>query len=210
MLNHISEQNWEVILGRETLLSTMRSLLRVAAPSILAATLSIPLAFAENAPSEQAEYAAKSQMIKTLIEMITWPEDMDGKDINICIPNNFSHADAMTRLNGQTAKAHTLRVKRIEDPLSPNTSCQMIYLVDTSEDLQNRVIRKYKNEPVVLLGDMDRFALHGGSMNFTQLNNVLAITVNTDAMRDSNLPINLKGVEQITVIPEVDDLRSAN
>lgn len=197
-------------MGKSVLASMMQTCIRVAIPTILATMLSIPLAFAESAPSGQAEYAAKSQMIKTLIEMITWPEDMDGKDINICIPNDFPYADAMTRLNGQTAKAHTLRVKRIEDPLSPNTSCQMIYLVNTPENIQNRVISKYKNEPVVLLGDMDRFALHGGSMNFTQLNNVLAITVNTDAMRDSNLPINLKGVEQITVIPEVDDLRSAN
>lgn len=161
------------------------------------------------APNKQAEYLAKAQMIKTLVDMITWPESLQAqKEFNICIQKDFPYAAAVQTINAQSAANHVLRVKSIDDPLTTKEDCQLIYLYDLPEKTLAKIVRAYKSKPVVLLGDMDRFALHGGSMNFTQLNEVLAITVNTDAMKAADLPIDLKAVEQITVIPQVDDLKA--
>lgn len=160
-------------------------------------------------PNKDAEYAAKADMMKSLIDMISWPAKIRArKNLVICIPEDFPYIDKFNTLNGKIAANLTLKVEAITDPLTTTTQCQMMLITDRSQSDLSKIIALYKNKPVVLVGDMDRFALQGGSMNYVYLNKVLAITVNTDVMRSSDLPINLKSVEQITVVPQVDDLKS--
>lgn len=157
---------------------------------------------------KNAEYAAKAEMVKTLIEMISWPSKITSrKSLILCIPDDFEYGDQFKRLNGKSINKMTLKIVKIKDPLTTKTQCQLIYVTDSEKDQIPQIIDFYKKKSVVLIGDMDRFALRGGSMNFVFLNRVLAITVNTDVMRDAKLPINLKSVEQITVVPQLEDLK---
>lgn len=157
--------------------------------------------------NKDAEYIAKADMIKNLIDMIQWPAKLTAqKKLTLCVIHDFPYQKQIASLNDKIASNMKINVQLIDDPLNTKTECQIILVDQRQADKAEKIIEYYKNKPVVLIGDMDRFALHGGSMNFVFLNKQLAITVNTDTMRESHLPIDIKSVQKITVIPQAEDL----
>ena len=160
------------------------------------------------AAQEGKEYEYKAKMMKSIIEMVGWPaKAIPASGFNLCISPEFPFKNELRSLNNATAAGHKITVKTLTKLEDPNNNCQMVFLYQLTPQQQESVIKFYDKKPVLLLGDMDSFALRGGSMNFTHLNNVLAVTVNTDAMKNSELYIDLKSVDRITVIPQAKDLQ---
>jgi hypothetical protein len=165
--------------------------------------VALPL-FAET-PEE--EYTRKAKIIRTLIGMVGWPDNaLPANEITVCVAGQIPYMKQISSINGTTALNKPITVKKIETLNDVQNQCQIIYLYQLSNDQLDAVIKQYEQKPVLLIGDMDSFALRGGSMNFTFLNNTLAITVNMDRMKSTNLHIDLKAVDKITVIPEAKDL----
>lgn len=151
------------------------------------------------------EFQQKAKMIKKIIEMVSWPNSIPKDNFTLCVSDH--HLKAISALNGIQAGSHKIQVKEIPDQIKQPIDCQLVYLYNLNTNQQDNFIKIFDKKPVLLIGDMDSFALRGGAMNFTYLNNVLAVTVNMETMKKLNLYIDLKTVDKITVIPEAKELR---
>lgn len=159
----------------------------------------------------ELEYAKKAKIIQYIIGEVVWPKNsIKNNSINLCILGKFPYMKAIDDINGKRVKNYKVNVKEITSIQNAENHCQIIYISKSESSNLNKIMNAFAKHPVLLLGDMDNFAKNGGSMNFILLNNVVAITVNLDTLKSSNLDFELKNVDQLTVIPEKADLSPNN
>lgn len=157
--------------------------------------------------SLEAEYTRKAEIIKQLIQIITWPKEaIPQQTLNVCVMGEPPHLKSIEPLEGMKIHQHTLHVKKIDDTNLSNKACQVIYITDSKSTHSQQLIEKFYSQPVLLIGDMEKFAAQGGNINFTHLNQVLAVTINLESVKQSHLSINLRKWNRVTIIPERKDL----
>lgn len=154
------------------------------------------------------EYAQKAKIIKYLVSTVNWPASaVSNNTMNVCVLGELDYAKPINELNNVKINPFTIKVKKITKiDLKPN-SCQILYVAKDQAAKVEEIKKAYKGLPVLLLGDMDHFAQEGGSMNFVVVHNLVAITVNLETLRLSNIHFDIKTYSQITVIPTPEDIK---
>lgn len=155
---------------------------------------------------EEWEYNQKAKIIEYLAGEVRWPQGVIANNtVNVCLLGQFP-TNSINALNGKSIKGRMIKIKSPNDLKQVDRSCNMLVIAKSEQQNLSKIIRQFLNQPVLLLGDMEDFAKDGGSMNFIALNEVIAITVNIDSLKASNLIYDLKKFDKITVIPEKSDL----
>ncbi|MBS0290655.1 MAG: YfiR family protein [Proteobacteria bacterium] len=154
----------------------------------------------------QWEYEQKAKIIKYLVGKVVWPKTaVESETFNICVLGNLEYKKAIDAINGETINNHKILVSKSPSINKLSENCQIIYIAKSEADKANKLISSYSSKPVLLLGDMDNFALAGGGMNFIITKESIGLTINNEALKKSNLQFDMKGF-QITVVPQETDL----
>lgn len=167
--------------------------------------LSTSLSTYAGQPSPVAEQKAK--IIKYLITSVKWPCCTDpNSEFNVCLLGNPSNTQQIKSLSGTTIKNYKVNVKTLSTVKDENLNCQIIYLAASEKPKAEALKKQFKGKPTILLADFDHFAMNGGSMNFTLIKHTVALTVNIETLKESQIQFNLKEYNRITVVPRDEDL----
>lgn len=155
---------------------------------------------------KDAEHQQKTRLVRYIINKVSWPSGSLPKgSFTICAMGEPENLKVVEKLNGQMIQKRTIKVKPLL-PKDPASSCQLIYISQQSMEAQRKLIDKYSKRPVLLLGDMEHFASLGGSMNFSVLQNSVALTLNLESLKRSKLKMASKELDNVIVVPEEKDL----
>lgn len=155
---------------------------------------------------QTTELQQKAKLVRYIINKVSWPAgSIKSNQFNLCVSEDSDELKIVEKLNGQMIRKYKVVVKpfKLKDKLS---NCQLIYVATQDTKHQLALINKFKNRPVLLLGDRDHFANLGGSMNFVVLQQNVALTINLESMTNAKLNMDIKELDQVILVPEDKDL----
>lgn len=155
---------------------------------------------------QTTEFQQKTRLVRYIINKVSWPAgSIKNNQFNLCVSEDSDQLKIVEKLNGQMIRKYKVVVKpfKSKDKLS---NCQLIYVAIQDTEHQLALINKFKNRPVLLLGDRDHFANLGGSMNFVVLQQNVALTINLESMTNAKLNMDIKELDQVILVPEDKDL----
>lgn len=156
---------------------------------------------------ENAEYVQKRKIVAHILQTVSWPaKSINNHALHVCLLGQFAEEACLQGLHGTTINHQNIVVRKLSNIADGKKGCNLIYISKSEAARMKTLIAQFANRPVLLLGDMDAFAAAGGSMNFTLLNEVLAITINTESLQKSNLKLKLNPLDQVTIFPDEDAL----
>ncbi len=167
-------------------------------------------AFANNtldAKNIEWEYVQKAKIIKYLLGAVSWPTSTKDDPINVCVLGKIDSLKAITALNGEMVKDRKIAVSAVPNIKKAQQNCQLIFISNSENANLKKIVSTFEGKPVLLLGDMDHFAQNGGSMNFIVIKGIVALTVNVEALKKSNLSYNVGEFSQLTIVPPPEDLK---
>jgi hypothetical protein len=153
-----------------------------------------PVAAAESAA--QLEYNVKAAFLYSFGRYVEWPESQ-FKDkeapfvIGICGDNPFG------KTLDRIAEKRTIQGRRIEirkvDPAKGFSGCHMLFIPSLiSAEEQQKIIAKAQGMPLLLVGEIPRFAEFGGDVNFFVDDDRVRFEINVDVLRGKKLLIDAK------------------
>ena len=145
--------------------------------------------FAED--SAPQEYKVKAAFLYNFTLFVEWPaEAFTGNDspLTVCILGKSPFGEAMDSLRGKMAKKRKLVIRQI-NRVEEMGNCHVLF-VSTSEkmDLPN-ILAAVKNQNVLTVSDMDRFAQAGGIINFITLEDKVRFEINLKAAQQAGIRI---------------------
>lgn len=153
------------------------------------------------------EYERKAVIIKHLVDTIGWPNNViQNNTIQVCLWGKAPELKPFLDLNGRQAAHYKIHIRQLSSLAEVEKNCQIIFVSKSQQSQAKQIIQRFAKKPILLLSDIDNFAKDGGSMNFMELNNALALSVNLVSIKDSQLHFDLKAYNQITIIPDKKDL----
>ncbi len=152
------------------------------------------------------EYTQKAKVIKYLLTNVIWPKENTKDDtLHVCVVGSLADSKPIDALNG--VMINKLKVKVAKSSLKQAmNNCQLVYIALTEKENDKEIIKQFSGKPVLLISDIPNFADNGGSMNFIETKGLIAITVNVESIKKSNLAFDMAAFGRITVIPKPSDL----
>lgn len=145
--------------------------------------------FAEDGASQ--EYKVKAAFLYNFTLFVEWPtEAFTGNDspLTVCILGKSPFGNALGGLSGKSAKTRKLAVRQING-VQETQGCQVLF-VSASEKMQlHNILAAVRNQNVLTVSDLDRFAEAGGIINFVTLEDKVRFEVNLKAARQARLKV---------------------
>ena len=145
--------------------------------------------FAED--SAPQEYKVKAAFLYNFTLFVEWPaEAFTGNDspLTVCILGKSPFGEAMDSLRGKMAKKRKLVIRQI-NRVEEMGNCHVLF-VSTSEKMHlPNILAAIKNQNVLTVSDMDRFAQAGGIINFITLEDKVRFEINLKAAQQAGIRI---------------------
>jgi YfiR/HmsC-like len=120
-----------------------------------------------------------------------WQSPEEPFIIGIVGPNPFPSA-VTKAADDRTIQNRPVDIKYF-DKLSEFSECHILFVSGSlNEEAQNYLIRHFKGEPILLVGDDISFAKSGGDIGFFVKANRLRMAINLESVKDSQLKISSK------------------
>jgi hypothetical protein len=153
------------------------------------------------------EYIRKTEILKNLIDTLSWPAgSIQDNTLNICLWGTSQESKPFFSLDGTQSKHYHIRIRESKTLSDTSKNCQIVLVSKNQKSQAQKIIQQHAKKPVLLLGDIENFARDGGSMNFMNFNKGLALSVNLETIKASNLKLDLKAYSEITLFPDQKDL----
>lgn len=155
-------------------------------------------------PKEVRESYLKGAFLRYAARLVQWPKEaIPGNEFTICVLGQVDYYKGLESIDNKSAEDYILKLKKIQSLSEANQNCQILYVTNTEKDNQDKIIKALRKKPILGFSDIEDFAKHGGAMNFYEVNNRLAIQVNTIALNESNLKINPRMLKLVTIVPDL-------
>jgi hypothetical protein len=140
---------------------------------------------------ELAEYQVKVAFLYNFAKFVEWPDRVftgPAAPMSFCVMGDDPFGDALDSIKGKTVKERKVAVKRISD-ISDAGSCHVLFISSSEDGRLEEIISTLGQGPVLLVGDMDRFARRGGMIKFRVENNKVAFEINAGTAKGAGLKI---------------------
>jgi len=161
--------------------------------SLLLLWLLVVPAFAQT--GTQAEYEIKAAVLYKLLGYIEWPESQASISgtaftIGVLAPSKNDRAYAVLHaiLTGKSLNGRPITVRQISDP-SEMAECQLVYISASERERMSAILGTAASKPVVLVGEVARFANQGGHINLVAEKNTINLEINHEAAAEAGFTI---------------------
>jgi hypothetical protein len=156
------------------------------------------------AGASASEYAIKAAIIFKIAKFVSWPEQAfsgQSEPLTVCVQNNDPIAAAMSELNGKLIHGRVFSVHYIDENTTKHNSCQILFLSNTHREKQQALLNEAVGQPVLTIGDSDKFISQGGIIELNIAKNHVHFSINVAASETSGLNISAQ-LLQLAVITE--------
>lgn len=163
---------------------------------------------ASNQPAAKNDitFTQKAKIIKYLLGSVVWPKEaIKDASLHVCVLGKLENSKPLNELNGTTINNNKILVSKASFKQS-QSDCQLVYVQLSESNNAKDIIKAFAGKPVLLISDIGNFADMGGTMNFVETSGIVALTVNIESVKKSNLGFNMSAYSHITVIPKPSDI----
>jgi hypothetical protein len=145
--------------------------------------------------SNFTEYQVKALFLLNFVKYVDWPAETYAHAdtpvvIGIVGENNFGD-DLRKTVAGKKINGRGIEIRQFskEDDLS---QCQILFISGSEKKRAADIVDSLKTRPVLTVGEIEGFTLHGGMINFVMKEGKVRLQINLDAARVAKLQISSK------------------
>lgn len=139
------------------------------------------------------EYQVKAGFIFNFAKFVEWPSNAPvSATFRIAVLDDGPAFNVLSNeLSGKVLAGKTVEVARIQLNELP-CDCRIVFVTKAQSAKAAEVPKRLGNAPVLTIGECDRFAEHGGSINFTRKGDKIRFEINLAAAEQAKLKISSK------------------
>jgi hypothetical protein len=172
------------------------------------AALCLVLALAATAgpaPASMNEYAVKAAFLYNFAKFVEWPDSAfaghpDTHRFCFYGADPFGPSLA-TALAGKTVQGRNVVILHPALPAELQ-GCQLVFLGREAEARLPEAVRAVRGHPVLLVGEIEGFALRGGMINFFVQNDHVRFEINRSAASAAGLLVSSKLLDLAKIVGE--------
>ena len=136
------------------------------------------------------EYEIKAVYLFNLGQFVYWPDTIlpDGATFRVCILGR----DPFGRLldfvvdEVKVIQQHPIQVRRINNT-KQSKGCHILFISSSEERRLPYIFEQLRNEPILLVSDIERFVTQGGMVQFYQLDTKIRLMLDPDSFSNARL-----------------------
>lgn len=144
--------------------------------------------------SQSREFQLKTAYLFHFAELAQWPTT---KPVTICLQGHSPLRAYLPVLEGQQINGNAVHVNLADIP--DIAQCSILFLSDLA-GLTPVSAEQARQHHVLLVGDVENFANHGGMVQFTLRDNRLKLVVNLAAVKAADLKLSSKLLRMAEII----------
>lgn len=161
---------------------------------LLLALAALPAA-APAARAQDLETEVRAVYLYNFARYFEWPAAAFPRadtPIRICVQASDGFAAALARaVAGETINGRRLEAVRLR-PSANRRGCHLVYLSATNGGRVAASLAPLKGQPLLTVGEDDRFLEHGGMIRFRRIDNRVRFDINLGAVRRSGLNVSAR------------------
>ncbi len=139
-----------------------------------------------------SEYRVKAAFLYNFAKFVEWPVGAPSGPIKIGILGKDPFGSTLDNtVKGKTANGRTLVIKRLKRTQDAR-SCHIVFVSESEKARITEILATIKGAPVLMVGDVERFAHRGGTVNFYLEQNKVRFEINVEAADKAGLKISSK------------------
>jgi len=141
---------------------------------------------------EEAEYKVKAAFIYNFAKFVEWPLiAFAGPDDPIVfgVLGDDPLIPAFDALRGKKARGRTVVVRHFSS-VDEVKVCHILLVGRSEQSRTEEIIVAFRGAPILLVGDMERFARQGGMIGFVLDRNKVSFEINAEACKKARLTVN--------------------
>jgi hypothetical protein len=150
-----------------------------------------------------SEYQVKAAFLLNFARFAEWPADAfqsENAPIILCVFRHDPFGSALDEvIRGKTINKRAVVAQRITELRNLKT-CGLVFVSDRENKRLSEILNSLRGSSVLVVGESEDFAAHGGGIQFFLENNRLHFAVNVDAIQRSRLRISSKMLALATIV----------
>jgi len=155
----------------------------------------------------------KAGLLYNMAKMISWPENSftNNDPINILFLGTDTNGigryfESQARSQSLTVNGRMLAVKRLarneldEVVRKQLTQCHILFILSSYKGSVLEMLHTIKNSPMLIVGETSSFPINGGMIGLSVGKKHVRISVNLDAIKNSELKISAQFLQHVTIV----------
>jgi hypothetical protein len=148
------------------------------------------LAARVQAPVVASEADVEAAYLFRFISYVDWPAAPAAAPFQICIADSRRVASALSSIAGGERSASRPILVRALDAKAPVDGCQMVFVGGETTDARlDEILDQVRSQPVLTVGEGDRFAAGTGMITFSVRDRRVKFAVNLKAAEAAGLKV---------------------
>ena len=174
-----------------------------AAPRALAWIGLAAIVLSPGVSSAISEYQVKAAFLLNFGKYVEWPAAaLANETLAICVFGSDPFGAALDQtLAGRRLAGHPVEARRVSE-VSEAHGCQILFVSRAKPDRLDAVLSGLQGQPILLVGEQERFAHEGGIINFVEVKKKIRFEINEAAARRAGLKISSKLLKLATIVED--------
>lgn len=156
------------------------------------------------------EYQVKAAFLYNFAKFIEWPPEAfptEKSPISFCIFGHDPFGNALDEvLRGKSVNNREFLVRRAREYAEPKT-CQLVFVSGHEDRHLSEILNSVRGASALVVGESEKFAERGGTLQFFLENNKLRFAVNVDAAKRARLQISSKLLALARIVHDADQAK---
>lgn len=130
----------------------------------------------------------KAAFVLKIIDFVEWPNE-ENTTFVVSVLGDEELFNGFKSLEIIKIKRRSLILKKYNDHDKDKKKCHVFFISKSKSKMLPKVLEKFENIPVLLMGDIPNFAQMGGMINLIELDGKLGMEINLKKSKDAGLKI---------------------
>jgi len=150
-----------------------------------------------------SEYQVKAAFLLNFGKYVEWPASALAPDaLAICVLGTDPFGAALDQtLAGRRIGGRRLQARRVTD-VSQARGCNILFVGRAKPARLDAVFSGLEGQPILLVGEQERFARKGGIINFIEVDQKIRFEINEAAARRARLKISSQLLKLATIVED--------
>ena len=143
-----------------------------------------------------SDHEVKAVFLYNFPNFVRWPESAFQNDEQSFVYCGINDSDPVTMtlkalIEGEKVQSRTVRFQRLQR-IENMTQCQVLFLSKDRSALADRLIEAAEDTNVLLVSDLQQFAVRGGLIELTEVDGRIRPTINIEQLEKTQLKVSSK------------------
>lgn len=149
-----------------------------------------------------SEYQVKAAFLLNFGKFVEWPPESFAEDrtLQICVLGEDPFGEDLdATLSGRSVGRNPVKPHRVASPAAAR-SCEIVFVSRSERHRTDEIVAALRGRPVLLVGEVERFARRGGMINFVEVDQKIRFEINEEAAKRAGLRISSQLLKLATIV----------